>query len=148
MDKYVYQNRHLPTVFLVLAVYRYSLLTFFLILIGGSNLPSDSWDSGSARVLAFLLPQQTAVQSPILFLSGTVDKIWQNCSVVKDSASAATAGNCCNILLEEQEWWTCQQSSGESIKTCPRAQVFTDPPSLCWKVHHMPKGQKKGRLIA
>ena len=33
---------------------------------------------------AFLLLQQTAVQSSILFLSRTVDKILQTCSVVKD----------------------------------------------------------------
>ena len=34
--------------------------------------------------LTFLLLQQTAVQSSILFLSRTVDKILQTCSVVKD----------------------------------------------------------------
>ena len=42
-----------------------------------------------ARVLTFLLFQQTAVQSAILFLIRTVDKILQTCSVVKNSASTA-----------------------------------------------------------
>ena len=56
-------------------------------------------------VLTFLLLQQTAVQSSILFLSRTVDKILQTSSVVKASAAtaAATAGNYSSILLEEQE---------------------------------------------
>ena len=77
----------------------------------------------SAGVKSFLLLQQTAVQSSTLFLSRTVDRILQTCSVVKDSAAtaAATAGNCSSILLEEQEWSTCQQSSGGSVKTCPSA---------------------------
>ena len=58
-----------------------------------------SW--ASRQDYTFLLLQQIAVQSSILFLSLTVDKILQTCSVVKDSA--ATAGNCSSILLEEQE---------------------------------------------
>ena len=42
---------------------------------------------------------------PSYFLSSTVDKILQTCSVVKGSAAtaAATAGKCSSILLEEQE---------------------------------------------
>ena len=36
---------------------------------------------------SFLLFQQTAVQSTILFLIRTVDKILQTCSVVKNSAA-------------------------------------------------------------
>ena len=65
-----------------------------------------------------------------------MDKILQTCSVVKDSA--ATAENCSSITLEEQEWWTCQQSSVGSVKTCPSGlgKVFSDPPSLCWQVPH------------
>ena len=41
------------------------------------------------HTLPFLLFQQTAVQSAILFLVRTVDKILQACSVVKNSASTA-----------------------------------------------------------
>ena len=41
----------------------------------------------SGQPLAFLLFQQTAVQSTILFLIPTADKILQTCSVVKNSAA-------------------------------------------------------------
>ena len=66
-------------------------------LVGGGSVINGAYP--------FLLLQQTAVQYSILFLSRTVDKILQTCSVVKDSAAmaAATAGNCSSILLEEQE---------------------------------------------
>ena len=44
-----------------------------------------------SEVLPFLLFQQTAVQSSILFLSRTVDKILQTCSVVNNLvATSAT----------------------------------------------------------
>ena len=42
---------------------------------------------GVSEVAPFLLLQQTAVQSSILFPSGTVDEILQTCSVVKNSAA-------------------------------------------------------------
>ena len=69
---------------------------------------SDHFPFVFGQVKAFLLLQLTAVQSSILFMSRTVDKILQTCSVEKDSAAtaaataAAPAGNCSSILLEEQ----------------------------------------------
>ena len=41
------------------------------------------------KVISFLLFQQTAVQSTILFLLRIVDKILQTCSVVKNAAATA-----------------------------------------------------------
>ena len=45
---------------------------------------SDHFPLVFGQVKAFLLHQQTAVQSSVLFLSRTVDKILQTCTVVKD----------------------------------------------------------------
>ena len=54
-------------------------------------------------------------------------------------------GACTTAPATPDLWWTCQQSEGGSVKTCPEAkgrspradgQVFTDPPKLCWQVNY------------
>ena len=54
------------------------------------SLPSEDF-LGNMIVKPFLLLQQTAVQSSILFLSRTIDMILQTCSVVKKSTPHAAA---------------------------------------------------------
>ena len=54
------------------------------------NQPENEENIWKQESSPFLLLQQTAVQSFILFLSRTVDRISQTCSVVKKSTPQAT----------------------------------------------------------